>query len=168
MASFRRRLRGKAPITSDKHEVTWSNLGEDAGTSAKTVNLSNCVQMNAKNASTEVVIGAHVRAIYLEFHFSPAQTGNANVIHWRVEVLPSGLTGSNPNTYYQTDRRFTLKRGMEMLPVNVATVFKRIILVRIPRKYQRQSEGQIIRFRYQASSTQTINACGFAIYKEIY
>ncbi len=152
---------------SEKHEITWSNIGQDAGTAAISVNLSKAVQPTVKNAASEVAIGSEMRSIYFEFHFSAAQTGNLNVIHWTVEVIPSGMVVSNPNVYYQTDRRFIIKRGMEMLPASVSTVFKRIFVVRIPKKYRRQSDDQIIRLAYQASSTQTINACGFAIYKEL-
>ncbi len=156
-------FRGKK---SEKHELTWSLIGLDASTT-QVVNLSNAVQPSAKNASIEVAIGSTIRSVYFEFHFSAAQTANVNVVHWKVEMVPDTMVPSIANSYYQTDRRFILKRGMEMLPVNVATVFKRIFVVRIPAKYRRQSEGQLISFRFQASSTQQINACGFAIYKEL-
>lgn len=165
---YRRFLRTRAPIKTDKHEITWSNLGQDAGTSAINVTLAKGVDSADKDSSVECEIGSHVKAIFLEFHFSAAQTGNANVIHWKVHVLRPAQTATNPNTYYQTERSQIIKRGMEMLPVNVSTVFKRIIVVRIPKIYQRMRDSSEIRFSYQASSTQTINACGIGIYKEIY
>ncbi len=59
-----------------------------------------------------------------------------------------------------------MKRGMEMLPTNVATVFKRIFVVKIPRVYNRVGDTDQYTFQYIASSSQTINACGIAIYKE--
>ncbi len=155
-------------LKRDKHEITWSNIGQDAGTAMINVTIAQGVQMNAKNAATECVIGSHIKSIYLEFHFSAAQTGNINVIHWEVQHVRPSQTVSNANTYYQTDRASILKRGMEMLPTSVSTIFKRIILVKVPRHLQRVQEGAIIRLKYQASSTQTINACGFGIYKEIY
>ncbi len=154
-------------IQSDKHEVTWSNLAQDAGTAADATNLAVAVQPSGKNLSTEVEIGSIVRSIYFEFHFSAETVTNPKVIHWTIEIVPPGLTVSNPNLYYQTDRRFIIKRGMEMLPKDVSTVFKRVFVVRIPPKYQRQSDTQIIQFRYQCSSTEAINACGIAIYKEL-
>ncbi len=165
MMPFRRRM--QAPIQSDKHETTWSNLGQDAGTAKISILLAKAVQPSAKDNATEYGIGSKVKGFYLEFHFSPAQTANANVIHWVVTQIRTGQSASNPNTYYQTDRSQILKRGMEMLPTNVSTVFKRIMFVRIPPFMQRMKENQEFYFVYQASSTQTINACGFAISKEI-
>ncbi len=155
-------------VNSDKHEITWSNLGQDAGTAPITIVLSTAVQMASKNTTSEVVIGAKIKWVYFEFHFSPAQTGNANVIHWKVQAVPTNQTPSSPSVYGQTDRAYTLKRGMEMLPVNVSTVFKRIFVVKVPKIYQRQKQDFDLQFIYQASSTQTINACGFSVYKEFY
>ncbi len=160
MARFQRPI-----IQSDKHEVTWTNISQNAGTT-QGITLSLAVQPAAKNISTEVAIGSKIFGIYLEFHFSAAETGVVKVIHWKVEVIPPNTTVSIANSYYQTDRAYVIQRGMEMLPVNVATVYKRIVFVRIPRIYQRQKEGQVISFRYQSSSAELINACGIAIYKE--
>ncbi len=141
-------------------------MAQDASTQVA-INLAVAVQPAAKNISSEVEIGSKVRSIYFEFHFSPQVTSNPKVIHWVVEVVPAGLTVGVPSTYYQVDRRYILKRGMEMLPATLATVFKRIFVVKIPPKYQRQGETQILQFRYICSSAETINACGFAIYKEL-
>ncbi len=152
-------------IQSDKHENTWSNLAQNASVT-QGITLSNAVQPSAKNTATEVAIGSKIYGIYLEFHFSAETITNPKVIHWKVEVIPANTTVSVANSYYQTDRAYVIQRGMEMLPKSVSTVFKRIVFVRIPRVYQRQKEGQVISFRYQSSSTETINACGIAIYKE--
>ncbi len=151
-------------IKSDKHEITWSNLGQDASADI-TVPIVLGTAPQITNLSTEVVTGSKVTSIYFEFHFSPAQTGNVNVIHWIIECKNFGQTGSAPSTYYTPTRALIIKRGMEMLPVNVATVFKRIFVVRVPRVYQRIREGMTINLIYRASSTQTINGCGIAIYK---
>ncbi len=154
-------------LHSDKHEITWSNLGQNAST-VQVVDLAIGVPPATKDQAipSENIIGSRLGAIYFEFHFSAAQTGNINVIHWEIDIKRTGQTKSNPNVYYQTDRAQTIKRGMEMLPTSVSTVFKRIFVVRIPRIYQRMRDDTIVRFKYIASSTQTINACGFAIYKE--
>ncbi len=160
MARFQRPI-----IQSDKHEVTWSNLSQNAATT-QGVTLSTAVQPSAKNLSTEVGIGSRIFGIYLEFHFSPQDTGVAKVIHWKVEVIPPNTTVSVANSYYQTDRAYIIQRGMEMLPNSVGTVYKRIVFVRIPKIYQRQKDGQVISFRYQCTSSELINACGIAIFKE--
>ncbi len=72
------------------------------------------------------------------------------------------------NSYYQDDRAQVIQRGMEMLPKATATVFKRIVPVRIPKIYQRVRQDSEIIFQYQGSDAGLINACGFAIYKELY
>ncbi len=155
-----------APIVSDKHELTWSNLGQNAST-VQDILLSTAVQPASQNLATEVGIGSQIKWIYFEFHFSAAQTGNANVIHWTVHQLRTGQTVANPNSYNAAEKSQIIKRGMEMLPTNVSTVFKRIFTVKIPRTMQRQRNNQDLVFSYIASSTQTINACGIAIYKSI-
>ncbi len=160
--------RGMRPvIKSDKHEITWSSLGQNASTTQNIVLLVGTPSAD-KDASTEVEVGSRVNYVYFEFHFSAAQTSNANVIHWQVSVDYTGQTDPIANLYYGAQRSQIMKRGMEMLPVNVATVFKRIFVVKIPPRFRRIPESTSIKFRYQASSTQTINACGIAIYKEFY
>ncbi len=152
------------PVDSEKKEITWSNLLQDASTTQVIV-LAEGTVPSATNAATEVTIGSTIKWIYFEFHFSPAQTGNANVIHWKVSKLPFGTVATVPSTYNQVDKRFILKRGMEMLPTNVSTVFKRIFVVKIPKRIARIGSADKIVFEYVASSTQQINACGIAIYK---
>ncbi len=153
------------PVNSVKHEVVWSNLGQNAVSPGISIEIIKGVVPANVNLSTEVEIGSTVKWVYIEMHFSAAQTGNVNVIHWAISKEPFGTAISDPATYFQTDRRFILKRGMEMIPVNVATVFKRIFVVRIPPRMRRIGEADKIVLQYTASSTQTINACGFAIYK---
>ncbi len=160
MARFQRPI-----IQSDKHENTWSNLAQDAATT-QGITLSTAVQPSAKNIATEVAIGSKIYGIYLEFHFSANVVTNPKVIHWKVQVIPPGMTVSVANSYYQTDRAYVIQRGMEMLPKDLGTVYKRVVFVRIPKIYQRQKDGQVISFRYQCSSSEAINACGIAIYKE--
>ncbi len=155
------------PVKRDKHEITWSNLIQNASTKQQIV-LANTVDVGAKAGPTDTAVGSHVRGIYLEFHFSAESIANAKVIHWTVEVLPPGQVGTQPNSYYLDQRSFVIQRGMEMLPRELGTVFKKIIFVKIPKLYQRRKQGDFITFSYISSSTDTINACGIAIYKEIY
>ncbi len=124
--------------------------------------------MGDKDGDQEVAIGSTVKSLYLEFHFNEAQTANANVIHWSVTKEPFDTNITAPNLYNQKDRRFIFKRGMEMLPPNVSTVFKRIIVVKIPPKFSRIGDLDRLVFNYVASSSQTINACGICVYKEFY
>ncbi len=121
-----------------------------------------------KDTATEVEIGSHIYGIYFEFHFSAEVTTSPKVIHWQIKMDLPGQTDVIPSLYYQNIRSQIIKRGMEMLPSDQSTVFKRIFVAAIPKKYQRATEGAAMIFEYIASSTETINACGIAIYKEFY
>ncbi len=159
--------RNRAIQKREKHEITWSNLAQNAST-VQEITMFTVVQVADKNSATEVAVGSHTRGIYFEFHFSPQVVTNPKVIHWTIEYIPVGRTLSSPATYNNNTKSYIFKRGMEMLPADQATVFKRIFLVVIPKIYQRAKQGDAIKFRYISSSTETINACGIAIYKENY
>ncbi len=158
--------RRRPVIHSEKHEVTWSNLAQNASTT-QTINLCNPVNPTVKDGPSEVLIGASVRSFYFEFHFSAQVVTNPKVIHWIILQERIGQTTGTPATYDQPEKSQIFKRGMEMLPADQSTVFKRIFTVKIPRFMQRQKENSDIRLEYICSSTETINACGFCIYKEL-
>ncbi len=162
------RRSSRVPVKTDKHEIVWSNLAQDAGTVVSVI-LLKVVQSGAKDSTGEITIGSHVRGIYLEFQFSAETITNTKIMNWQIYVLRSPLAASaasNPNQFGQIDRKNIMKRGMEMLPKSVNTIIKRIVYVPLPRR--RLGEGDQVLFEYIASSTETINSCGFAIYKELY
>ncbi len=165
MARFRKDLH---PVNSEKHEQTFSNLASDAGTAPVIIPIVVSVAMADVNSGTEVPRGAHVNWIFFELNFAAQVTTNPKVVHWQVMFNPTSLETSTPLTYNTNNKRFILKRGMEMLPSDTSTVFKRVFVVKIPRKYQRMGVDDNISLIYQATSTETINACGFAIYKYLY
>ncbi len=151
-------------MDTEKIEQTWSNLGQDAGTAKIEINILTTVR--DVETTNQIKIGGHIKWIYFEFHFSAAQTGNTNVVHWLIQKVPNGIAAMEIDPisgYNSTNKKYIVKRGMEMLPVNVSTVFKRIFVVKIPRWMQRSADGDIWKFTYHASSTQTLNACGIAI-----
>ncbi len=154
-------------IVSQKHENAWSNIGQNASSAIKVVIAKATEYQNLGTATPEeVAIGSRVGALYLEFHFSAETITNTKVIHWQVVKEPFNTNPTNPILYNQDNKRFIFKRGMEMLPKDVATVFKRIVIVRIPPKFRRMGQNDQITFQYQCSLTETINACGISIYKE--
>ncbi len=165
MPLFRRNRQNLVKL--DKHEITWSNLSQDAS-SVQTIELAKGVQVGSKDSSTECAVGSHVKRLYLEFHFSAEAITVAKVIHWEIISIPTGLTVGSPATYYNASRARIFQRGMEMLPKDVGTVYKRIISVKVPKVYQRIQENATLNFRYVSTSATTINACGICIYKEIY
>ncbi len=161
--SFRRGL-ALRPVQSEKHEITWSNLAQNAST-VQTIQIAEGLNASVASAANQVPTGATVKAIYFEFHFSAQVTTNPKVIHWQIGKEPFETDLSIPSTYFNSDKRFIFKRGMEMLPSDQSTVFKRIFVVRIPPKFRRIGQNDKLVFSYIASSTETINACGIAIYK---
>ncbi len=161
---FHRRM---SPIKTDKHEVTFSDLASNNSVN-NTVVLSTGVDVGDKNTSTECAISSHIRSIFCEFNISAEEVGVIKTVHWLFRVTPPLQTASASNSLYAADRSYVIKRGMEMLPKDVSTVFKRVFVVRIPKVYQRVKDGQTISFQYIVSSTETTNLCGIFIYKEIY
>ncbi len=160
---FRRR---GLPGPSRKHEITWSLLSLDAATVQTIVIAKGTQAADITDATAlEVKSGATIRAIFFEFHFSPEVITNAKVIHWTIGLEPFGTSLGNAINYQTVQRRFIFKRGMEMLPKDLGTVFKRVFVVKIPPKFQRLGIADEIVFKFQASSTQAINACGIAVYR---
>ncbi len=160
-------FRQRNPTKVDKHEKTFTRLAADESTT-QNVNLYTGVPVGDKNAAGEVSVGSHVKWVYCEINFAAQVITNPKTIHWTIRIVPPAASPSVPSQMYQIDRSYVLKRGMEMLPKDVGTVYKRIFVVRIPRIYQRVKEGQILEFEYVASSTEAMNSCGIFIFKEIY
>ncbi len=150
------------PVKSEKEEITWSNLIQDA---SSTQNITIVSAVNSPTTAGQVEIGDTVSSVFFEFNIAAQVITNPKVVHWVVEKLPSLGTGTDPSIYDAANKKQVLKRGMEMLPKDVGTVFKRIFVVRIPPRLRRFADGDQLNFRYKASSTETINNCGIAIYK---
>ncbi len=153
------------PVNSEKKEITWSNLSQDASSTIE-ISLIKGVDPSAVNLATEVSAGSTVKWIYLEFNVSAETITNTKIFHWMVVKKPFGAAlGAAPNTYNNDFKRFILKRGMEMLPKDVGTVTKRIMVVKIPPRMRRFGQDDELFFSYIMSSSQTINCCGIGIFK---
>ncbi len=155
-----------APLQSNKHEVTFSHLAQDSSTT-QTVALATGTDSADKDNSTEVGIGSHIRWIFCELNFSAETITVVKTVHWCFRFVPAGQTPSGASQLFGTDRAFVMKRGMEMLPKDVNTVFKRVFVLKIPKRYQRITDAGQIQFTYIASSANTMNACGIFVYKEL-
>lgn len=165
MVRYKRAL-ALRPVMSDKREITWSNLAQNASTN-QDVTIATAVVPGSVSTSTEVAQGSVVPWIFFEINFSANSASDSKVIHWKVHKVPSGLTGTtNANTYNQPDKKFIFKRGMEMLPASgSSSQTKRIFAVSIPKRYRKMNDDDTIYFSYICSSTVTINVCGIAIFK---
>ncbi len=155
-----------APLKREKHEITWSNLGQDASAVKKVVLVKGVASADA-DLPEEVTNRHKVRGIYVEFNLNAATTGAINILHWNVVKAPFGTTMPIPSLYNQTSKRFVLKRGMEMIPANITVVTKRIFVVPLPNRGTIGDDDQVI-FQYVTSGTDTINNCGIAVYKETF
>ncbi len=161
------RQRRFAPLQSNKHEVTFSHLAQDSSTN-QTVTLAVGTDAADKNNSTEVGIGSHIKWVFCEFNFSAETLTVVKTVHWALRYVPPGQTPSVASQLFGTDRSYVIKRGMEMLPKDVSTVFKRVFVLNIPKKYQRIADQAQLQFTYIVSSANTTNGCGIFVYKELY
>ncbi len=170
MPSFRRQM-SLRPVKSEKHEITWSNLGENAST-PKTVTLIQA--SGAPTTAIHVEVGSTIRSIFVEFNLNGVDnSGTVQVFHWAIMKAPSGdpTFDVDPTTYNGPRKRFTLKRGMEMLPEiplgSGGTVqTKRVFVVKIPPRMRRFGDDDQLQLMYKSTSTSGINFCGIAIFKE--
>ncbi len=163
--SFRqKRAMSLRPVHSEKKEISWSLLGLDAS-SEQAITLSVAVPPGDVNIANEVPTGATIKGFYLEFQFSAETITNTKIIHWSIVKEPFDTAIASPITYNDKTKRFVFKRGMEMLPKSVNTIIKRIVFVAIPPRFKRQGEADRFAFKFIVSSAETINACGFSIYK---
>ncbi len=158
---FRRSL-SLRPIHSEKIETITTNLAENAGTTKEVV-IATAIRNPV--VDTDVHIGATIKWIYLELNVSAETITNPKSYNWVVQKMPTGQNAITPNQVNPLARRFVFKRGMEMFPKDLGTVFKRIFVVRIPPRYRRMGENDKLVFRYIASSTETVNTCLLTIHK---
>ncbi len=150
------------PVHSEKQEITWSNLVQNA---SATQNIPIITTVENPSSAGQLNIGATVKSIFFEFNIAAEDVSVPKVVHWIIEKLPSLGTGNDPSIYDAVNKKQILKRGMEMLPKDVSTVFKRVFVLRIPPRLSRFADGDQLNFRYKSTSTSTINNCGIAIYK---
>jgi len=152
------------PVNSLKHEIIFTNIGIDASAIQRTV-LADAVKPASVNLVSEIETGSVVNSVYVEINVSALETGVTKTVNWKIQKITGNVAPSSPALGSQVDQKRILKRGMEMLPVAVATIFKRTFVVRLPRNLRRFGIGDKLELVWIASSTETINFCGIAIYK---
>ncbi len=152
-------------VNTEKHEITWTKLA-DAAIAQDVVIATGTKDVTAAG---EVRIGSHIDWVYIEFNVSNDATTDM-VFHWSFIKGPFGTTITNPSTYDQPDKRFIIKRGMEMLPASSADsiIYKRIFVVKIPPRMRRMGDGDNLILKVQKTSATATNYCGFAVFKEKY
>ncbi len=168
---YSRRAMSLRPVKTEKHETTWSNLGENASTVKNVVLITTAA--GEPSAGNAVETGSQVKSIYIETNLNGVDnSGAVQVFHWMIYKNPNAQFSTlDPTVYDQSSKRFVLKRGMEMLPEiplgSGGTVqTKRIFVVKIPRVYHRMGELDQLVLSYKSTSASGINYCGIAIFKE--
>ncbi len=125
--------------------------------------------------ANQVEVGAVIKWIYIEFNLNGVDnSGTVQVFHWMIFKNPSNIYSGafiDPATYNQTQRKFILKRGMEMLPEiplgSGGTVqTKRIFVLKLPPRLRRFGENDRLQLHYKSTSASGVNFCGIFIYKE--
>lgn len=159
------RRSNKRPINSEKHEITWSFLAD--ASAGFTVDLA--VGTKDVTSASEVRVGSVVNSVFVEFNVSN-NASTLMVFHWKFQKSPFGTALSNASTYDQVDKRFTFKRGMEMLPNSSTDTMqiKRIFVIRVPPRFRRMGDGDKLQLQFQKTSATGTNLCGIAIYKEYF
>ncbi len=168
-----RRQMSLRPIQTEKHEITWSNLGENAST-VKNIELIDTVAGEPTSAN-EIETGSHVKWIFLETNLNGVDnSGTMQVFHWMVYKNQKGQTSGilDPAIYDPPAKANIIKRGMEMLPEipigSGGTVqTKRVFVIKIPKGMQRMAEQDKFILSYKSTSTSGINYCGIGIFREI-
>ncbi len=172
MARFRRALNLR-PVNSEKHEVSWTFLAQNASAVQQIVLID--ALAGEPVAADDVQTGAVVPWMYVEFNLNGVDnSGASQVVHWLIMKDPQNSLAAivDPATYDQNYKKWILKRGMEMLPEvpldSGGTVqTKRIFTIRFPKKtFQRMAEGDRIKLFYKSTSASGINFCGFVVFKE--
>ncbi len=166
-----RRFNNLHPIHSEKREMTWSNLGENAS-AVKNVVITTAT--DSPTLGTQCSIGSHIKWIYVEFNLNGVDnSGSVQVFHWQIYKNLKGQTAVfSPATYDTVVKSAIVKRGMEMLPQipigSGGTVqTKRIFTIKIPKVYQRMADSDQWVLSYISTSSSAINFCGIGIYKYI-
>ncbi len=169
-----RRGNSLRPINSQKHENTFSFLGQNAS-AVQTVTIISGVERGGIATATpeEVQIGAKISSVYIEFNLNGVDNSTtAQIFHWMILKNPNNQIGSpDPALYNKDFKSKILKRGMEMLPQNPigsggVVQTKRIFVVKIPRGLSRFGQNDRLEFIYKSTSASAINICGITIFKE--
>ncbi len=119
----------------------------------------------AQGGAGQVPVGAIIKSLFFEFNVAAGETGVPRILHWKVCKAPANQTVTSPNVYDQVDKAQIYKRGMEMIPTNVSTVYKRIFVVPVPKGKQRMRDGERWFIIFRATDVDTINNCGICIYR---
>ncbi len=156
-------------VHSQKHYVQFPITQITTG-SALAIVLVQGVESTIANAATEVVEGSIVKAVYIELWLQ----NQGNLGESIVTVVKNPLNNTGPTfaemgalfTYTNKKNVFFTHQG---LTANDAISGPTIVLrnwIKIPKSKQRIGLGDIISLNIANVSSNDLNRCGFATYKE--
>ncbi len=157
------------PIISSEKHIVQHTLTTAAAGAVTSVLIANATTASAKNLQTEVLIGAVVKAIYVEMWVVTDDATPGSIV-WILEKVPANQVSATAaqmaslGTY--TNKKNILQSGMGLIgdnaqfPTNLMKGW-----IKVPKGKQRQGIGDVFRFTILAQ-TNGINTCGFFIYKE--
>ncbi len=166
--SFRRAI-SLRPVTSVKHEFTWSELGVNMSSDQQQIVIQ---AVESPVSAEQVDIGSTIKSVFFETNLNGVDnSGTVQVFHWMIVKIPAGLAVGTASAYNSDQKKFILKRGMEMLPEiplgSGGTVqTKRIFVIKIPPRLRRFDDGDSLVIKYISTSASNVNFCGIAIFKE--
>ncbi len=159
----------RPPIQSRKHYVQWTITPVAVGTTVTQV-ISKGTETGDVNASTEIVDGSVVKAVYVELWVigqSDSASGNFLLSFYKQPGDASAMTQAEHvdlHAYLNKKNVFYHTQGISNDGVANATPIIRQ-WIKIPKGKQRQGLGDKLALAI-STQAEAINFCGFATYKE--
>ncbi len=158
----------RAPITAVKHLVNITPTTATVGT-LNAIDLATAVVSVNANNSSEVVEGATIKAIYLEFWYTgddAVQGSQQTYFEKRPSASPT-MTFTNAGAIFSyPNKKNILFSSQGLTPSNTQNPIPIIRgWVKIPKGKQRFGLGDKLTFNFTGLTDGTV-VCGLAIYKE--
>ncbi len=159
----------KAPIHSQKHYVQFP-VDQITTATAQNITLCQAVESTVANAAAEVVEGSIVKAIYIELWLQNQGTLGESIVTLSknpidnvspvFSQLASLFTYTNKKNILFVHQGLTSNDGVSGPICVIKQWFK------IPKSKQRFGLGDLLVLSISNTSSNTLNRCGFATYKE--
>ncbi len=159
----------KAPINSTKHyvQVTLSSV---SGVGVDNQVLVDGVNVTGANLAHEVIEGAEIKAVYVEFWLqNSASTLGSFTVALLKTVGSQGLPSSGEilDLFTYEGKKNVLYTSQGLSPGNTTALIPVIRQwVKIPKGKRRFGLGDRLCFSIRNNTTDDLNYCGFAVYKE--
>ncbi len=159
----------KAPIHSTKHYVQYP-IDQIIGGTREVIVLVNAVESTVANAATEVEEGSIIKAVFIELWLQ--NQGNLSEMIVTVSKDPDAQTGptfaEHASLFTYTNKKNILFTS-QGLSANDAVSGPVAVLrhwIKIPKSKQRFGLGDRLDLNISNVSSQDLNRCGIAVYKE--